>query len=177
MNPDVCYRPLGMVEIRPASTSELPVIRDLARIIWPAAYRDILSPAQLDYMLAYRYELPRMHADVAQGLEYELLRVDGEPLGFAAHSPTPDPSERKLNQLYVHPEWHGRGLGGRLLEYVEKLSRARGVRRLVLTVNRHNRKAQAVYFHRGFVVREEACVDIGQGFVMDDFVLVKEIAA
>ena len=172
-----CYVPLGVVEIRRAETSDHPVIEALARRIWHACFRDMISAAQLEYMLTRRYRPEAMAAAVAAGeLTYELLRVDGEPLAFAAHGPGPAPGEWKLQQLYVDPGWQSRGLGGRLLDHVETHARGLGRRHLVLTVNRGNTRAQAVYRKRGFQVREAAVFDIGNGFVMDDFVMVKDLA-
>ncbi len=176
MSDCTCHRPLGVVEIRSATTLDFPVIAALARRIWPAAYEGIISRAQIDYMLTMRYApQPMLDAAAGEELAFELLLLDGEPVAFAAHSPTTDPGERKLNQLYVLPEWQGRGLGGRLLSRVESLALARGQSSLVLTVNRHNTRAQAVYAQRGFAVRETVRCDIGQGFVMDDFVMAKRL--
>ncbi|WP_431021594.1 hypothetical protein, partial [Chromobacterium phragmitis] len=46
---------------------------------------------------------------------------------------------------------------------------------LMLTVNRHNAEAIAVYEKRGFRVRGEVAADIGNGFVMDDYVMAKNV--
>jgi len=39
-----------------------------------------------------------------------------------------------------------------------------------LTVNRHNQQAIAVYEHLGMQRIQEQVIDIGNGFVMDDFI-------
>ena len=42
-------------------------------------------------------------------------------------------------------------------------------------MNKHNAAAIAAYRNCGFVTREEVVVDIGNGFVMDDYVMAKPL--
>lgn len=169
-----CYRPLGVVEIRQATEADIPVLGALARLIWRASFRDIVSPEQIEYMLEQRYHPDVLRRVLVDGEPtYEILSVDGEPLAYTAYLPTDRIDELKLQQLYVHPEWQGRGLGGRLMDRVEQVARECGRSRLMLTVNRHNHRAKGAYEKRGFSVREAAQFDIGGGFIMDDFVMEK----
>jgi ribosomal protein S18 acetylase RimI-like enzyme len=46
---------------------------------------------------------------------------------------------------------------------------------LILQVNKRNEKAIKLYRRAGFAVREEIVVDIGGGFVMDDYVMEKRL--
>ncbi|WP_430418366.1 N-acetyltransferase family protein [Phenylobacterium sp.] len=65
--------------------------------------------------------------------------VDGEACGYIASS------EGWIDQLYVHPDHHGRGVGGRLLESVL----AEGGTRQLWTFQQ-NARARAFYESRGF---------------------------
>jgi ribosomal protein S18 acetylase RimI-like enzyme len=80
-----------------------------------------------------------------------------------------------LHKLYLLPELQGRGLGSRLLQHCEQEVRAAGAHRLILSVNKRNAKAIAVYQRNGFVIAESVVTDIGGGFVMDDFIMAKEL--
>ncbi len=174
-----CYHPLGAIEIRSATTErDLQAIATLAPLVWRASFRDLISDAQIEYMLRARYA-PAVLAEALHSRTpaYLILSVDGEPLAFAAHRGASHPGEHQLQQLYVHPAWQGRGLGSRLIVHVEELARTQGCSALVLTVNRGNRTAQATYARHGFRIREAVVVDIGGGFVMDDFVMVKALDA
>jgi ribosomal protein S18 acetylase RimI-like enzyme len=112
----------------------------------------------------------------SQGIRYDLLLVDGKPAGFASYGPTPEPGVIKLHKLYLLAELHGRGLGTRLLQHVEREVRAGAGRRLVLSVNKRNARAIAAYQRNGFVTADSVVTDIGGGFVMDDYVMAKELA-
>ncbi len=136
----------------------------------------MISLEQIEYMLARRYNDEAMRAATERDqVTYELLLNEGNAVGFTAHGPTEQPGEWKLHQLYILPQWQGRGFGGGLMDHVEAVARQRGRSVVVLTVNRRNERARAAYERRGYRVRAEACVDIGGGFVMDDFVMTKVV--
>jgi RimJ/RimL family protein N-acetyltransferase len=51
----------------------------------------------------------------------------------------------------------GKGLGGRLLDELERLGRERGLARLEFTVMAHNQRAIALYHRHGFFVEGRRC--------------------
>jgi RimJ/RimL family protein N-acetyltransferase len=61
------------------------------------------------------------------------------------------------------------------LRHCESEVRQLGADRLMLTVNKRNAKAMAAYQRNGFTLTESVVVDIGGGFVMDDYVMTKEL--
>lgn len=167
-----CYQPLGAVEISTAGPADLGRIADLARRTWWHCYPAIISREQIEYMLAQRYTPEAMASAVQSGrLVFEQLKVDGELGAFAAYSESDKPEELKLQQLYVSPEWQGRGLGGQLIRHVARIARAAGRSHLVLTVNRRNGRAIETYLRSGFTIRETADFDIGRGYLMEDYVM------
>ena len=160
-----------------AKEEHLPAISELAGVIWRTCYPGIITHAQIDYMLARMYSLDVLRDEIrSQGIRYNLLLVDGKPTGFASYGPTAEPGLMKLHKLYLLPEKHGRGLGSRLLQHVEREVRAGGAgRRLILSVNKRNAKAIAAYQRNGFVTADSVVMDIGGGFVMDDYIMAKEL--
>ncbi len=161
--------------IEPARAEHLPGISSLAAVIWRAHYPGIITHAQIDHMLARMYDVETMRRELEGGIAWFRALVDGELRGFASVGPTENPAEFKLHKLYVHPECQRCGVGSELLRYAESTAGARGRTTLMLNVNKRNAVAIAVYHQRGFTVREAVTVDIGDGFVMDDFVMVKSL--
>jgi len=165
-------------QILRATEADTPAIAKLAGIIWRAHYPGIITSGQIDYMLAKMYSLETLREEIrAQGIRYERLLADGGLAGFASYGPTEQAEVFKLHKLYLHPDWHGRGLGSLLLQHCEREIRKLGATRLMLTVNKRNSKAIAAYQRNGFAVTESVVVDIGGGFVMDDHVMAKELKA
>ena len=163
-------------EIVRATEADLPAISKLAGVIWRACYPGIITGAQIDFMLARMYAPDVMRVEIRfQGIRYDCLFVDGKLAGFASYGPTSEPGVKKLHKLYLLPELHGHGLGSRLLQHAESKVRHFGARRLILSVNKRNAKAITAYQRNGFVIAESVVTDIGSGFVMDDFIMAKEL--
>jgi ribosomal protein S18 acetylase RimI-like enzyme len=162
--------------IQPATVSDLPEIARLAGVIWRACYPGIISPEQIEYMLPRMYSLETLREEIsARAVRFERLLVGEELAGFASHGPTTRPKLSKLHKLYLHPAWHGRGLGTLLLRHCEREARQIGADHLMLTVNKRNAKAIAAYRRNGFAIKESVVADIGGGFVMDDYIMDKQL--
>lgn len=164
-------------QILPATEADLTAIAKLAGVIWRAVYPGIISREQIEFMLARMYSPGTLRDEIrSQGIRFYLLVVDGRRAGFASIGPTAAPGVWKLHKLYLRPELHGRGLGSRLLQHCEAEARRAGARRLILAVNKRNASAIAAYQRNGFAVAESVTVDIGGGFVMDDFIMAKDVS-
>jgi GNAT superfamily N-acetyltransferase len=163
--------------IVPATETDLPAITDLAGVIWRSCYPGIISPAQIEFMLARMYSPATLRDELrSQGIHFYRLLAGGQLAGFAALGPTDTVGMMKLHKLYLLPAFHGCGLGSLLLQHAEAEARRLGARRLILSVNKRNARAIAAYQRNGFAVAEAVVTDIGGGFVMDDFVMAKSLA-
>ena len=157
----------GRAKILPVTEAHLPALAELAGII---------SPAQIDYMLARMYAPDVLREEIReQGIRFVRLLVEGRFVGFAAYGPASGPGVMKLHKCYLLPEFHGRGYGSLLLQHCESEVRKLGARRLILAVNKHNAKAVAAYQRNGFMVAESVVMDFGSGFVMDDYIMAKDL--
>jgi diamine N-acetyltransferase len=165
----------ALVQIEKVGPEHLAAIAVLAAIIWRAHYPGIISNEQIGYMLSRMYDVEVMRKELKNGIAYDRLLINRELCGFASYGPTPNNDELKLHKLYVHPDCQRRGYGARLLNRVESVARERGLASVVLTVNKRNAKAIAAYRKNGFTIRESIVTDIGGGFVMDDYVMVKSL--
>ena len=101
--------------------------------------------------------------------------VGDEMAGFASYFLGEAPGEMKLDKLYVHQRHQRRGYGGMLIEHAAKVACARDCRKLMLAVNKGNRSAIAAYLKHGFRIADAVVKDIGGGFVMDDYIMVKPV--
>ena len=160
-------------QILPATAEHLQAISDLAAMIWRAHYPRIISREQIEFMLRQMYSLETMRAELDRGVRYDRLLMDEQLAGFASYGPLTD-SSIKLHKFYLHSRWRGLGLGRGLLRHVEAEAQKLGVTKLLLNVNKRNVVAIEFYRRSGFVIRESVIVPIGGGFVMDDYVMVKE---
>ena len=166
----------GSVVILPAGEEHLPALAELASVIWRQHYPGIISHAQIDYMLGKMYSLETLRNEMrVKGIEFVRLLVDGRFVGFGSFGPTTEPGVIKLHKCYLLPQMHGRGYGSQLLQHCESAARKLGGRKLILAVNKHNSKAVAAYQRNGFSIAESVITDFGEGFVMDDYIMGKDL--
>ncbi len=165
------------VEIRALHESEISALCALAREIWRAHYPGIISVAQIEYMLEERYNEPVIRAELARkDLWWDVLIADNAMTGYASYFLTGYPAELKLDKLYLHPCAHRQRYGGMLVDHVLSFMAGVGCTRLTLAVNRRNQSAIDAYLKYGFSITATSVREIGEGFVMDDYIMVKEIA-
>jgi GNAT superfamily N-acetyltransferase len=165
------------VTLTPLTESDIAAVIPLAQSIWRAHYTRIIGEAQVEYMLASRFTEASLRSYIGANSRWlDVLRVDGVPVGFLSYARTEAVTELKLEQLYLTPALHGIGLGGRMLRHAEARARALGCAMIMLQVNKRNEKAITVYRRSGYTVREEAVFDIGQGYVMDDYLMEKRMS-
>ena len=165
-----------MADIQQATVNDLPVIRQLAYEIWPAAYGDILSDAQLNYMLEKMYSLPSLqHQLLNLKHSFIIISENNTAIGFASFSAHQEnPRIFHLNKIYVHPSKHGKSFGKQILNHVISEIKLLGATSLQLNVNRNN-AALHFYKKQGFSILREEDIDIGKGFFMNDFVMEKKL--
>lgn len=157
--------------IRPADLDDINSIGFLAQQIWPDAYREILSPEQLKYMLKLFYSPKALRGQMLDDHhQFLMVEQDEEPIGFASWSPTAVAGTFKLHKLYVLPGRQGKGLGRALLQFIFETIGPAGAKRLRLNVNRHN-KSRKFYERMNFVVVGEEDIDIGHGYFMNDYIM------
>ncbi len=162
-------------QIAPVLAADAEAIAALAGVIWRAHYADIISAAQIEYMLKQRYDPALIRAQLARGTAWDKIVVNGVIVGYASYCADDGAREMKLDKLYVHPQHQRCGYGGLLVARALDAAQAAGCKVLVLAVNKANAKAIAAYAKYGFRVRESILQDIGGGFVMDDYFMVKDL--
>ena len=156
--------------------SQLSEIAALADVIWREHYVSIISQGQIEYMLRKMYGLEVLEHQLRhEQVSFDCLRLADRLIGFASYGPTGTPREIKLHKLYLLPSEHRKGYGSLLLKHIEGVAVKRGFECLILAVNKRNHSAIRFYERTGFCVREKIVLDIGGGFVMDDYVMEKKL--
>jgi ribosomal protein S18 acetylase RimI-like enzyme len=165
--------PSSQLVIRPASFTDIPFIRQIAIETWPSAYEALLGKEQVAYMLDWIYSPDALEKQMKEHHYFFLALKEYKPVGFASFSNV-GKDIYKLQKLYVLPSQQKTGLGKKLLETVETVSKSMGGKILQLNVNRKN-IAKAFYERNGFIVLKEEDIDIGSGYYMNDYVMEKDL--
>lgn len=156
------------------SGEDIATVAQLAAEIWPPHFGPIIGLEQVTYMLAKMQSVPAIREQIADGADYYLLLHESQLAGYMGFEV--GAGRLLLSKLYLAPEFRGRGLGRQALEFVESCAIHACCTALELRVNRNNTMALLAYKKWGFTITASQCLDIGAGYVMDDYCMNKPIA-
>ena len=165
-----------MITISEAALSDIKQIQNIVDITWPITYGKILSKEQLAYMLGlfYSNEALTLQYNKKEQLFY-MIYEDGTNLGFIGieHNYNGE-TVTKIHKIYLLPETQGKGIGKKVIDEIGKLASDNNSTALVLNVNRFN-SALGFYKKIGFEIVDEVNIDIGNGYLMEDYVMEKRL--
>jgi RimJ/RimL family protein N-acetyltransferase len=163
-----------MKTIIPARTkADYNTIVDLANRIWFEHYGPIIGEQQLAYMLENFQSALAIEEQVAKGMMYYILLHQDTPVGYFAFSRKKE--SLFLSKLYVLISMRGNGIGRMALTFIEAQVKELKLKKIALTVNKFNTNSIRAYEKMGFINIEAIVQDIGNGYVMDDYVMEKSV--
>jgi len=163
------------VQFVPVTTSQqIDAVAGLAHEIWYEYYVALIGRAQVDYMVPKFQSSAAIAAQLREGYEYFLIQLGGPISGYCAVQSEPANRSLFLSKLYLLRDARGGGTGRVCMEFIEQLARRRGLNLLWLTVNKGNPAVKA-YERLGFRIAADLVMDIGGGFVMDDYRMEKSL--
>lgn len=162
----------------------IPIVTDeqintlafMADTVWHEWFSSILSAEQIDYMVKkFQSFAPLKKQIQQQGYEYYFLNAGGINAGYIGIHVEEEQKKLFLSKIYILKSFRGKRYASEAFEFLEGICQGMGFRAIWLTVNKHNDNAIRVYTRKGFQMIRSEVTDIGSGFVMDDYVMEKEI--
>ncbi|MDR1159200.1 MAG: GNAT family N-acetyltransferase [Syntrophomonadaceae bacterium] len=157
-----------MITISIATADHSAFIALFAREVWVEYYSPFLGFEPVDYMLNKFQSAEQINRDITNGYTYYVAYEENKLIGYCAARL--EESSLFLSKLYIERSYRGQGLAKNFFDILLKMAREHGKSRILLNVNKCN-NAIAVYKHLGFIVTEAKVTDIGEGFVMDDYIM------
>lgn len=159
------------MKIVKAKVQDIPLIQKIAEKSWRSHYPGIISHEQIEYMLEQMYSKSELKKHFENpNYHYYLIQEDDQFLGFVGFEFHLEPETTKLHRIYFLKEAQGKGFGKKALKLVVNETKKIDNKRVILTVNKNN-SAKKFYESQGFKIYDEAISDIGNGYVMDDFLM------
>lgn len=164
-----------MITITEATTADIPIIQEIAHKTWPNTYGEILSKAQLDYMMKLMYSDESLSQQIKKKHQFFIASEGIHNLGFMSieHNYL-DTNTTRLHKLYMIPESQGKGIGKLLIAKIVALANENQSDKISLNVNKFN-KAFTFYQKMGFEVIAEEDIEIGNGYLMEDYKMEKKL--
>ena len=137
-----------MIKIEQAGHEHLHLIHDMAQVVFRHTYRDILSSAQMDYMMDMMYSMSNLEKQLEDGHHYYIAYDDGRPCGYVSVQYEGADSDGievfHLHKIYVMPDMQGKKVGialfntvvGHIRDAVDTMAR------IELNVNKFNKSVE-----------------------------------
>ncbi len=153
---------------------DLAPLENLAKAIWIEHYIPIIGSAQVEYMLKKFQSIDAMIQQMeSDGYLYFTIHQNGKLIGYYALQQ--QQNTLFLSKLYLNASCRGKGFARLALEQIESFANQHCLTRIRLTVNKYNENSIKAYLKLGFNIVEEAVFDIGEGYIMDDYVMEKTL--
>ena len=150
----------------------------LADEIWHEYWPALIGDAQTDYMVENFQSLEAIERDMREhAYEYWFMRAedDGRIAGYTGGRVEPETNRFFISKVYLRAEERGKGFASRAIAFYERLCLERGLDAMYLTVNKQNDLGIRAYLGKGFETIDAVETDIGNGFVMDDYIMEKHV--
>ena len=153
---------------------QIRILAQVADIVWHDAFKDIITLDQIEYMIEKFQSFNALSEAINKNsYEYYFIKIDNNIAGYTGIKA--ENEKLFLSKLYILKEYRGKQLASKAFDFIENLAKGKNLKAVWLTVNRNNNHAIEVYKHKGFVVTRTQVADIGNGFVMDDYIFEKKI--
>jgi ribosomal protein S18 acetylase RimI-like enzyme len=163
---------INLVEINDSDNMKLQELAGLAKEIWGEHYASILDREQIDYMLEKFQSIDKMKSDIAlNGYRYFVVYSDRIMVGYCAIKAENENKGIFLSKLYIDKSSRGQGISKIFLGEIQEIAKEGGLNHIWLTVNKRNNATISIYKRLGFEIIDEIATDIGDGYVMDDYVM------
>ena len=162
-----------MVDFRPVLHDDIPDLITLANEIWNEYFSSILSQEQVDYIIATHHTAEflddRIHN---RGRRYFFIVNGPTTLGYYSMSPRKD---ALVVKIYIKKEFRGKGYGKAALKRIYKICKEEGYSKIYLAVEKKNTAALEAFKGRGFTIDHSQTTDLGNGYSMDVYIMVKPL--
>jgi N-acetylglutamate synthase-like GNAT family acetyltransferase len=152
--------------LRKATLEDIPTIQEIAEEAWRPTYGPILTEEQTLYMIPMMYNTELISSQIEL---FSMLEIDAKAIGYCSFEKLNE-TEGKLHKLYLRPSVKQKGAGTFIINEISHQARALGLESIILNVNKYN-SAVDFYLKKGFTKDREMILDIGNGYVMDDYVM------
>ena len=156
------------------SSKDVEDVARVANIVWSEHYTPIIGVEQVEYMIdKFQSSTAILQQIKENNYEYFLLKENEQSIGYIGLQV--QGSQLFLSKIYMQKSFRGKGFGKSSFDFIEKYACEHGCTEIYLTVNKNNHNSIAVYEKSGFKKTNEAVANIGNGYVMDDYIMTKMV--
>lgn len=164
------------MNIRKASINDISSIQRIASAAWMITYKNILSSEQYEYMTDMMYSDASLTDQIKSNQIFLIIQDSSQQdAGFVSFDINyKDTTKTKIHKLYVSPLVQGKDIGKHLINAVANEALKINNTHITLNMNRYN-SSYGFYTKMGFEIVGEEDINIGNGYLMEDYIFEKKI--
>ncbi len=156
------------------SGDDIIAVVNLAKEIWEDHFTPLIGSEQVEYMLSNYQSINSITKQIQdENFSYYSVTNGDDLLGYFAYYPKCE--QLYLSKFYLKKEARGAGFGRKVITFLESEARDMQAKSLELNVYKGNDHTISIYEKMGFRIVAEPQIDIGNGFILNDYVMQKEL--
>ena len=136
-------------------------------------YNDFIGHEQVQYMANMFLSEEAINKLISKGAIFKLVYENQSPVAFCEY--VIDGNKVFLSKFYVEKTYRNKGIGRMMLNSCIDYAKQNNINLIYLTVNKNNKASIDKYLHIGFKVIDAVVNDIGNNYVMDDYIMQLQI--
>ncbi|MCI8850651.1 MAG: GNAT family N-acetyltransferase [Erysipelotrichaceae bacterium] len=149
---------------------QIEALAACAKEIWNEYFTSLISQTQIDYMVEKFQSAPALKKAIFENsYTYYMVCDNDKPIAYCGIQVQKD--RLFLSKLYVKKAYRKQGISSWLLKSCIEYAKKHRCHAIYLTCNKYNENSLAMYHHKGFQIIDTQEAEIGEGFIMDDYIL------
>lgn len=148
----------AFVHLQPDQEEKIKALREIAVYIFQVTFESVNSPEQMRLYTETILSLENLNQEIINPESYFFLVYDQNKtagylkfnLGSAQTEGRPS-NQMEIQRFYLHPDYHGSGLAGKMMDFSLKFARNKGIKTVWLGVAEDNIPAWKFYHKCGFI--------------------------
>ena len=157
------------MQITKVNDNQIEKLADFAKEVFIDYYIDIIGYDQALYMTDRFLSYEAIMKLIDDGAVFKIIEMGNRIIAFTEY--LKDNHRIFLSKLYVHKDYRHQGLGRIMLDDCIEYAKENNCESIYLTVNKNNTDSIDIYKHLGFKTIDSVVNDIGNNYVMDDYIM------
>lgn len=157
------------MEIFTVTEKDIQTTSNFAKNVFIDYYIDLIGLDQATYMANLFLSEQAIANLMKDNAVFKIVKQDNQIIGFYEYKK--EDERIFLSKLYVDKNYRHSKVGSFMFNDLCTIAKNEGVKSIYLTVNKHNIPSYNIYLHWGFKVINSVVNDIGNNYVMDDYIM------
>ena len=153
--------------------SSITELADFAYDVFVDYYNDLIGHKQATYMANKFLSIDAIRKLMEESAIFKIVKKDNQIVGFIEY--IKEDNKLFLSKLYVEKNNRGLGIGKLMFNDCLEYAKINNLNTIYLTVNKYNMPSINIYKNLGFKIVDAVVSDIGNNYVMDDYIMEYQV--